>query len=328
MKIGKNTKIKKIIPTPIVVVKKHYDYWDNFIKEWKIFSGTSPVPASFSGFPHLSDWTCPFGIKGSGKSSLDTIKYLPEPWWGNDGTHPLSVVVINLNPGPGGAAQLFSNPATGVYNINPYSNFITENVSKYSPAILQPTPTVSSTGLPILLGTSDWHYKNRAYPIFDALNILGINLSGKDYLQNILSLELVPWHTQGWGNLGSYPKTNTTAIFEHIIMFAAEASRCIDNEKLRKYVLVRSSLSNFKMIFNKTLGGKYQYKIDAALHHIIDSNLSLYRISNFEVVYFPNHGIDDVRFILVWQNRQKAYNPVSNNNFPHCSDLIRIIQDL
>lgn len=38
MKIGKNTKIKKIIPT----LKKHYDYWDNFIKEWKIFSGTSP----------------------------------------------------------------------------------------------------------------------------------------------------------------------------------------------------------------------------------------------------------------------------------------------
>lgn len=188
-----------------------------------------------------------------------------------------------------------------------YSDFIKGTVSNY----------VTNTHPVTFKSTNNWHYHDRALPIFEALDLNGIKLLGADKLHNILSLELVPWHTQRWSNLGTYPKDNAEAIFKHIIKFAAEASRCITPQKLNGFVIVRASHDTIKDIFSS----KYHIdEIQAPTNVVGSRNLIS---AKYSIIRFLHQGIDDVKFLLIWK-----YKSLGNNNFPHCSDLIRIIQNI
>ena len=110
-------------------------------------------------------------------SPLDlSSDYVPEPWWGNDGTGVLHSVVINLNPGSGKDGQLWRS----VSGIPAYADL----VNGYR-----------------LKETINWHFTERAFPMLSALYYLNkIPLSGLDFSNNLnaashFSMELIPWHT-------------------------------------------------------------------------------------------------------------------------------------
>lgn len=270
------------------VLKAHYDYWDKFVQEWK--------NQSWANINSMG-WNTPtfYGNDIVNNPGICTTEFLPEPWWGNNGMHPISAVVINLNPGAGGNFHLHSN----LQYIRNYSSFVDGLVGSYV-----------SNNNPVPLGIiCEWHYNNRALPIFEALQFNGVNLSGNDSLNNILSLELIPWHSMGWNNLGKYPQIHSQSILDHVIKFAAEASRCIQNERLNRCVIVRTSLANIQAIFK----GRYT----------ITQKETKIGISKYAEIRFNNIGIDDVRFVLIWQEKQ-----LSRNNLPHCTDFIKIIQKI
>lgn len=155
--------------------KDYYEYWDAFVNEWKIFINESGglIHSHFYSdldkkrYPNLTKWAYPiFGRKEKKKVFYDSsIYYLPEPWWGNDGTQPLSAVVVNLNPGSGGFEQTISN----LPSFEKYSDFIREMVDAYK----------SNANSIALKATNDWHYKNRCISIFRVLKMFGIT----DYLE-------------------------------------------------------------------------------------------------------------------------------------------------
>ena len=274
---------KPILCNP--ALNPHYDYWDKFVDEWK--------NQSWANINSMG-WNTPtfYGNDTKKNKGICTTEFLPEPWCGNNGMYPISAVVINLNPGEGGGFHLRSN----LQHISNYTSFVDGLVSSY----------VSNNNPGSLGIICDWHYNNRALPIFEALQFNGVNLGGNDSLNNLLSLELIPWHSMGWNNIGQYPQAHSQSILDHVIKFAAEASRCIQNEKLNRCVIVRTSLANIQAIFN----GRYT----------ITQNETKIGISKYAEIRFNNVGIDDVRFVLIWQSKQ-----LSRNNLPHCTDLIKII---
>lgn len=72
---------------------------------------------------------------------------------------------------------------------------------------------------------------------------------------------------------------------------------------------MRTSLANIQAIFK----GRYT----------ITQKVTIIGISKYAEVRFNNIGIDDVRFVLIWQEKQ-----LSRNNLPHCTDFIKIIQKI
>ena len=141
-----------------------YLYWENFFQQWK------------AGAKAINGWTdpdsLPLPLYNSDNKDLSSL-YVPEPWWGNDGSSPLHSVVINLNPGAG------EDPQT-INSINAH------NFQSYA-------ALVNSCYLP---KTIAWHLGYRVEPILNALNRGGY-ISKKDIsLKSHLSIELIPWHTQ------------------------------------------------------------------------------------------------------------------------------------
>ena len=111
-----------------------YEYWEDFIEEWYNNGNATPNPTP-------KGWTNPNDPKYNMSSD-----YLPEPWWGNDGNKTLHSVVINFNPGEGGKEQEKKN----LPYINSYANDIVNPCN-------------------VLCKTCQWHWNNRAIPIFQAL---------------------------------------------------------------------------------------------------------------------------------------------------------------
>lgn len=290
--------------------KDYYEYWDAFVNEWKIFINESGglIHSHFYSdldkkrYSNLTKWAYPiFGRKEKKKVFYDSsIYYLPEPWWGNDGTQPLSAVVVNLNPGSGGFEQTISN----LPSFEKYSDFIREMVDAYK----------SNANSIALKATNDWHYKNRCIPIFRILKLFGIT----DYLEfnNFLSIELVPWHSSKFVNLGKYPNENIETIINQSVYFAAEASKEIRNDILRNKVLFRMSINTIRSIFSKT---KFKIKEQKSKNKPDEFENANY--VEFEILCNKNKIFTDVRFYAIWQPFQ-----MSMNNFPYSADLKRIIE--
>lgn len=72
----------------------YYQIWENLIRQW-----------SASG--RLGAWTDPDNVPlyNDDNGGALSSSYLPEPWWGNDGTKELHCVVVNYNPGQADAMQ-------------------------------------------------------------------------------------------------------------------------------------------------------------------------------------------------------------------------------
>jgi len=102
-----------------------YNYWNDFINQWKALPGkeyTNPTP--IHPFDKICGWSNPnLMVLMNSSSLLDfSLCYIPEPWWGNDGTHPLNSVVINYNAGQASTVQHFSS-SKSLHGYKTYQNF-------------------------------------------------------------------------------------------------------------------------------------------------------------------------------------------------------------
>lgn len=262
----------------------NYKYWEDFIKEWRDSENFKLTNKKICGWtnPNLP----PVLINDPQKKDLSS-DYIPEPWWGNDGTQPLYSVVINFNPGAGGPNQLRDNFPKGVS----YSKDVVWNQS-------------------ILPDTRKWHKSKRAMRILNTL--YRQDSIRKPYgLDNHLSVELVPWHTKGVDNeFNAYLNQNIKAVYENSICFAANRSREIENDKLHSVVIVRMNDSNTQIIMDrlKHLG----VESDIVSTGVTASGLGSY-------MEFRLSSLSDIRFISIWGKQ-------SWNDFPPNAEMDEIFK--
>jgi len=156
-------------------------YWDKWHKEWYLKS---------------SNWIANGVIPRAGDNILgwpippDPIwRDFPEPYWGNP-SNP-KAVFIHINPaGGGGDLRLpaaFGNTLYGKYSANDgvYSKTITALGGQALPA-------------PIYGSAVNWHNKRAVW----ASNICNVLPAWN--VNEILDLDLVPWHTKGIGGINLY----------------------------------------------------------------------------------------------------------------------------
>lgn len=289
-----------------------YRYWDEFYKAWR--------HNDMMQINHL-------GWSDANNDGVPTL-YLPEPWWGYSGgvDQPLESVVINFNPGSGGADQERSKFQCK----SSYRSFVRDHVLRY---IMNPKT------MPILK-TSNWHYTKRAERIYEILSQY-IDISTFS-LKNHLSIELVPWHTTSSTEIVRYCTKNRQAIFEHSIKFAAKAATHIQNPILSGVVLLRMSSSFFKQIMGGIGGLNYLVEEHAIYKDVSssssktppnsdDSNLVVKSIKEFdhklfekvEAYYclFEFSSIPGVIFACIW-------GPKTRNNFPNSDCMKKIIKQI
>lgn len=298
-------------------LKVHYDYWDKFVQEWLDYVINNTLSTNNQWNSHiinngkyynLSQWKYPGFNNSDPKNNPNdpTIQYLPEPWWGNDGTHPLHSVIINFNPGKGDKVQ-YNNDL----NNSKYSAYVNAHIRDYI-SYIQRNPKQKIPNNTDFLQTCDWHYSRRAKWIYEAITpIYGCSnylLSNNLSLHNHLSVELIPWHSKSaMSDFHKYVASNRNAIFEHSVKFAAEASKCINNPILRNVVIVRMSSSAFKQCLGGIGGLNYliqEVKFDAGIYCI------------FEFTTIPN-----VIFVCIWGEH-------SQNAFPSKASLAKILNEV
>lgn len=222
-----------ITPTPFSL-QEYFDFWDAFVEHWKVNQNDITWNQSLSispSNPLINIWNneCKFyfpsGIYGDKELTTPTINYLPEPYWGYtpQNRKDLDVVIINYNPGKGDENQLFKN-----VTLSKYSDYVTQEVLGYVNKL-----RVNQWG------TSDWHWKNRGQKLAQSKGFNNLTL------QNILSIELVPWHTATFINLGKYPKLNLCPSIYYSLNMAVAASKTIINVHFKNKVILRMNHTNF-----------------------------------------------------------------------------------
>ena len=257
-----------------------YNTWESCIADW--YAGRS-----------MGTWTDPNSIPLLNNIALKTKSsdYIPEPWWGNhDMDIPLHSVVINFNPGRGEDIQLRNNvPYKGSYA----------------------TDIVDSGCLP---KTAKWHKNRRALPILNALKRIGVLPTNYiPSLDNHLSVELIPWHTENTSakcGFGQYLKDNILNVYEYAICFAAHESKRIANEKLRNVVILRLSETNTKNLLNL---------LDGIGYSSIVSHKRTVPETKSHCFEFTINRLPGIRFFSIWGSN-------SRNNFPKGSDMEYILK--
>lgn len=256
-----------------------YKYWEDFFQQWK--AGDKAIK---------KEWTDPDSLPlyNSDNKDLSSL-YVPEPWWGNDGSSPLHSVVINLNPGAGEELQTINS--INAHNFQSYAEL------------------VSSCYLP---KTTAWHLGYRAEPILAALNRGGY-ISNKDIsLKSHLSIELIPWHTKNADNTYlKYCRQNLNNIFDCSIRFAADQSRRIANTKLKNTVIIRMCAAKMSTLLKGFESVGQDSSIFAA--GITPSKKGHYMTFSF-------NSIPDVKFVCIWI--------IGSNRFPASADIDCIMNDI
>lgn len=288
-----------------------YRYWDKFYSDWKNYNMDLANGSSWNAYTCMGKWGKPIFIGGEYKSKklkcpikIDTEKLLPEPWWGyNDRNNNLHSVVINFNPGNGGIEQLCDK----FYGYYKYSQFMSERIMEY---FQLPNKTNNW-----LWATSNWHYKNRAKCLFDIIPDIPWN---EKFLNNHLSIELIPWHSPNFNqDVVEYAKNNLSSIIKYSIAFAVEASKIIKNEALQNVVIFRCSLNRLKNIFD----GSSDYEIIEGYNKqgsFENARCVFFKIRDKKsnMILFPKNNL-----VAIWQ----PYH-TSMNNFPYSADMKRIFE--
>ena len=259
-------------------MNNYYSYWEDFVAQWR--GGKMPV-----------GWTDPDLLplyNTPGKKDYSS-SYIPEPWWGNDGTQPLHSVVINFNPGTGGTCQMRQ---AFPCNLS-YSKDVVGNTS-------------------VLPATRDWHQTRRAMRVLNTLYRL--KCINKPYgLENHLSVELVPWHTQSANNdYINYLKQNIQAVYENSICFAANEARRIGNHKLHGVVICRLSGGNTQLLLDEL--NRIGIKSSIAGPYTTASG-------NGKYVKFQISTLPDIKFVSIWGSN-------SRNDFPSNADMNKIFKNI
>lgn len=205
----------------------YYQYWNEFVREWLDYHTANSRSALNIGVNYDKKWTIPQNMYGSNKPDIETIQYMPEPWWGNDGTHIFQAVFLNLNPGNGGGEQNINYIKNCI--INSYQNYVSDKVDTF----------VNNKEFKVYVNnkyqksTTEWLLLQRVKPFLNALEF--------DYftVRNSLGIDLIPWHTPSFNQITKeYIKKNANAICNYSIKFALTASREIKG-KLQNVVVAR-----------------------------------------------------------------------------------------
>jgi hypothetical protein len=236
----------------------------------------------------------------------DTINYIPEPWWGNDGTEKdLHSVVINNNPFTGNVnVQSYDTVAIpGLFGNRSYAEFVAKEVHEYV------NNRVSN-----LQDTNKWHWGKRAKPIYDALIAIGAittAMPDKKYLSHHLSIEMIPWHTPDSNKpqYREYVLANLKPIYDGVFCFAAERSSKIVNRKLKNKVIIRSTYNKITPILNAL----------AAIGKTTERGVSVNYPAGTQGYYFKfrfdDPILNGIEFICIWGT-------TSRNDFPQPYDPV------
>ena len=314
----------------------HYNYWNEFVETWcrltlTSLTATTPVtPATISGWSNPN--TIPLLNSAPAVAADYSMKYIPEPWWGHTGNYKqneLHSVVVNFNPGRASGVQNHHD-SSGLFGNPDYQQFIHREVDNFSSGVL--------TNLP---GTNDWHFTNRAKPIFDALADSGakhnwqIVFSNSDFksltLHNHLSVELIPWHTPGVGTIpgssGSvfdYINLNLGNTFLRTLLFAASRSRCINNSVLQNTVILRLGKTYIRDLLKKLkkaglIKGFYEITY---INLLTGPHPATSPSGNGAFLRFTIDHPDllDITFVSIWRPKRDS----KQNNFPD-PDLMKWI---
>lgn len=216
-----------------------YNFWNQFVNDWLTLPANelaNPIPAP--PFNHFMGWLNPNSVHlmNSNVPGDFSLQYIPEPWWGNSGNEPLHCVFLNHNPFSGGLIQTQAAVAALMLQhpqIQCYQELVHSQVIQFDNEPADP---------PVFNGTCKWHFNHRASQIVAGLNIienLGIN---EPQVSSLLSIELIPWHTNNFGNIEfNYFLNNLNVTFLNTFLFAANESRRIDNETLINKPLIRTT---------------------------------------------------------------------------------------
>jgi len=275
-----------------------YQYWNNFIDSWRglnLLECLNTAPAE--EFQSLLGWSNPnlMRLYGTENNNDLSLQYLPEPWWGNNGTSPLESVIINYNPAGlndnfyGQNAEQHITNSNGLFGFNNYSDFINNEV------------LTQSSRFP---GKYHFHFSTRARRIFESLNRNHVTLLGNG-LQNHLSIELAPWYTPKSKFIEPYIMLNADIIYRQCIVFAADRSMLIHNPVLKNKVIIRAS-KNFTEKFLQYCG-EYNVLRDYTTNS-----------GNGRFFKFSLNSIPNIQFISIWGIRAR-------NDFPANIDLDEIL---
>ena len=251
----------------------YYQYWENLIKTW-----CDPIAFNKTS-KQICGWTnpCLIPLYNNPLKKDFSSDYIPEPWWGNDGSSPLHSVVVNFNPGEGGSCQKRGS-------IKGYS---------YSKDV------VGNQG--ILQETRKWHKSKRAMRVLNTL--CRLNYIAKPYgLENHLSVELIPWHTKGLSSeYFTYLSQNIQRVYDHSICFAAHEASRIVNDKLHSVVIVRINDINARnLLFELS-----QINIKS----IIKIPTTITTSGNAKYMEFQLTTLPDTRFICIWGKYRNDFPP-------------------
>jgi len=296
-----------------------YAYWNGFIDSWRDL--VSEFHDSLDQEVTICEWSNPNNVPLLNSENINdySFKYLPEPWWGNNGEHPLNSVVINYNPGQ--AVEMHDNAliqhfevAGGLFGYGNFGEFANDE----------------AIGSLVFHRTNQWHFSRRASVIYSALQRAGIHLD-EHGLCNHLSIEMIPWHTKNIRNVNPYILNNIERVYEYCFAFAAEQSRnIVNNNPLHNKVLIRSSSHNLLPILNTLNGNGYPVIVNNDIP-IMEANPEMVihvpvggpvyeggRLVTGQGRYFKFHFdnalMNDVQFIVIWGVH-------SRNNFPPSGDM-------
>ena len=272
----------------------YYNYWNKFVTEWQSIPEEQFLNTKLASVKtYIRGWKNPNlepALLNDPNNHKDyTIKYLPEPWWGNNGEDDLHSVVINYNPGTGGCGQHYVD-ASKLYGFNDYQNFVNSELHSKNK---------------ILKSTNDWHYNKRGKRVFETLEMVtGEDLDGNKQIANHLSIELIPWHTKDISNIQNYIDENLEAIFKYSRAFAANESSRIKNQKLKNKVIVRTSGTKTKTLLKKLGNLGFDHTVIVQEESTPDSIGA-----NGKYLKFVFNDLSGVEFISIWGTK-------SHNDFP------------
>ena len=165
--------------------------------------------------------------------------HLPEPcWdWHPASREPLHSVVVNLSQGAGGKLQSQVCMA--------YALGCGMGAMSYSAAMLCGAVRMH------LAETERWHYRRRYLPLIHALGFTDDNKLSPD-TRHHLNIELAPYHSDSPLLNSEYLADNKEDVLEHVLCFAARASRFIENDienhGLKNIVIVRAVYSKIREV--------------------------------------------------------------------------------
>jgi hypothetical protein len=306
-----------------MTLDKHFKYWDNFIKIWKRVDSASAFELQQRNlinkyFPKLSPnkveqlvFKFPDKIFNHPDEKNYTYDFLPEPYWGYTlkSKMPLEYVVINYNPGSGGPCQGRKNE--NIMNLDSYEIYVKKQVECYSKLILTGNLRNKKSKKPSQFKTTNWHNSSRAH----RLSQLDSKSPTLYYLTkthpavcHYLGIDLVPWHTKGVKDLGSYIEDNAKAVMNLSLNFAIEAAKRIVNPIFKNKIIMRTSLDNFIKYFPDK---NFNYQVHNPPKSNADCNYNIRKVTLNEY--------QNTELILVWGKH-------SRNNLPNHEFMCKVLK--